>query len=197
MNTFLQDNLFTIIIFLLLIILVLIALIGFVLIKLLISKKEQPSSMAEPLLVPANELPKTASYKKLSEESVVEKFYCHNHPDDQSIGSCLICEEVFCENCLIEHDGLYFCKEHFRIFASNKWKQITDVKTTPETPLDGLHIYHFKRKLWRERNTPSYILTHYKINIESDFIESFIQLNVPEKDAERLEAELEKFQTES
>ncbi len=194
MNTFLQDNLFTIIIFLLLIILVLIALIGFVMVKLLFQKKELNETLNEAR--PKEILSKTATYKILSEESVVEKYFCHNHPEDQSIGSCLICEEVFCENCLIEHDGLYFCKEHFRIFASNKWKQITDIKTTPDTPIDGLYIYHFKRKIWQERNAPIFILTHYKINIESDFIESFIQLNVLEKDAERLEKELEIFQAD-
>ena len=194
MNNFLQENLFTIIIFLLLIILVLIAFIGFVMVKLLFQKKEASSLINPP--APTEFLLRSATYKKLSEESVVEKFYCHNHPEDQSIGSCLVCEEVFCENCLIEHDGLYFCKEHFRIYASNKWRQITDVKTTPDTPEDGLYIYHFKRKVWRERSTPTFVLTHYKINIENDFIESFIQLNVLEKDAERIEKELEKFQAD-
>lgn len=188
MNTFLQNNLFTIIIFLLLIILLLIGLIGFVLVKLMLQKKDSTTSSTVP---PVN---KTKTIQKYSEEPVVEKFFCHNHPEEQSIGSCLICEDVFCEDCMVEHDGLYFCKEHFRVFAGNKWKQITDVKTTPDTPMDGLYVYHFKRKIWKENNMPSYILTHYKINIESDFIESFIQLNVLEKDADKLSAQIENFQ---
>lgn len=192
MNTFLQENLFTIIIFLLLIILLLIGLIGFVLIKLLLQKKESSTPEKVTSVLKAE---KPKSIQKYSEEPVVEKFFCHNHPEEQSIGSCLICEEVFCENCLVEHDGLYFCKEHFRLYAGNKWKQITDVKTTPDTPMDGLYIYHFKRKVWKEQSIPSFILTHYKINIENDFIESFIQLNVLEKDAEKLSEQIENFQT--
>ena len=191
MNTFLQENLFTIIIFLLLIILLLIGLIGFVLVKLLLQKKETTTAITTPTPLP---IEKSRTIQNYSEEPVVEKFFCHNHPEEQSMGSCLICEEVFCENCLVEHDGLYFCKEHFRVYAGNKWKQITDVKTTPDTPMDGLYIYHFKRKVWKEQNIPSFILTHYKINIESDFIESFIQLNVLEKDAERLSDQIENFQ---
>lgn len=198
MNTFLQDNLYAIILFLLFIILLLIALIGIVLVKLLLTKNEQPQAAPQlavekerPVLVPVVETP--AKLRKLAEETVVEKYYCENHPDIPSTGACLICEDVFCEQCLIEHEGLYFCKEHFKIFASNKWKQITDVKTTPNTPEDGLYIYHFKRHLWKDKKIPSFVLTHYKINIEEDFIESFIQLNVVEEKAEELLADIEKF----
>lgn len=197
MNTFLQDNLYAIILFLLFIILLLVALIGLVIIKLLLNNKNEvivktePAVKERPVLVPVVETP--AKIKKLSEESVVEKYYCENHPDIPSVGSCLICEDVFCEQCLIEHDSLYFCKEHFKTFANNKWKQITDVKTTPNTPEDGLYIYHFKRHIWKDKQIPSFVLTHYKINIEEDFIESFIQLNVVEDRAEELQAEIEKF----
>lgn len=195
MNTFLQDNLYAIILFLLFIILLLIALISMVLIKLLLNNKNEnspkPLEKERPVLVPVVGTP--AKIQKLSEESVVEKYYCENHPDIPSVGSCLICEDVFCEQCLIEHDSLYFCKEHFKTFANNKWKQITDVRTTPNTPEDGLYIYHFKRHIWHDKKIPSFVLTHYKINIEEDYIESFIQLNVVEDKAEELQSEIEKF----
>lgn len=196
MNTFLQENLTAILLFMVLIVLLLIALIGIVLVKLLLTKNEQQAAQPivekeRPVLVPVVETP--AKLRKLAEESVVEKYYCENHPDVPSTGGCLICEDVFCEQCLIEHDGLYFCKEHFKTFANNKWKQITDVKTTPNTPEDGLYIYHYKRHIWKDQNIPSFVLTHYKINIEEDFIESFIQLNVVEEKAEELLADIEKF----
>lgn len=194
MNNFFQENIFAIILFLLLIILLLIALIGVIVVKLLLGPKDlvqvKEVASASPAITPEVITP---TFKKLSEEKVVEKYYCENHKDIPSIGSCLICEDVFCEQCLIEHDGLYFCKEHFKIFANHKWKQITDVKTTPDTPEDGLYIYSFKRLLWRERKVPSFVLTHYKINIEEDFIESFIQLNVVVESAEELSGELENF----
>lgn len=196
MSAFLQENLTAILLFMVLIVLLLIALIGIVLVKLLLTKNEQPvaqptAEKERPVLVPVVETP--AKIRNLAEETVVEKYYCENHPDVPSTGSCLICEDVFCEQCLIEHDGLYFCKEHFKTFANNKWKQITDVKTTPNTPEDGLYIYHFKRHIWKDQSIPSFVLTHYKINIEEDFIESFIQLNVVEEKAEELLADIEKF----
>ncbi len=194
MNNFLHDNLFAIIIFLLLIILLLIALIGLVLIKLLYKPKEENQAVKIEKKEP--ELPivvATKQPKRITEESVIEKYFCENHLDSPSAGACLICEDVFCEKCLIEHDSLYFCKEHFRVFANNKWKQITDVKTTPDTPEDGLFIYNFKRFVWREKQIPSFVLTHYKINIDEDYIESYIQLNVIESEAENLKDEIENY----
>jgi hypothetical protein len=200
MNNFFHENILAVIIFLLMIILLLIAIIGVVIVKLLLNSKNtinsDTSMTNEKKLKNLSNGPDGETAKKiktLTEESVVEKFFCENHPDTPSAGGCLICEDVYCEKCLVEHDGLYFCKEHFKVFANNKWKQITDVKTTPNTPNDGLFIYHFKRHIWRENETPSFVLTHYKINIEEDFIESYIQLNVIEKDADELSFKIEKY----
>ncbi|MBC7539877.1 MAG: hypothetical protein H7281_13730 [Bacteriovorax sp.] len=130
---------------------------------------------------------------KLVEEPIVEKYYCIHHKEAPSVGSCLICEEVFCVDCLVDHESMHFCKEHFRTYANFKWKQITDTRTTPDTPEDGLYIYNFKRDLWLNKTIPSFVMTHYKINIENDYIESFIQLNVREDDVDKLILELEKY----
>lgn len=190
MNDFFQNHLMTIIVFLLIVILVLIALIGFIVVKLLLPRNEASTTHLEIRKKDHKHPP-----IQVANETVVEKFSCHHHPEVSSTGSCLICEDVFCDNCLVEHENLYFCKEHFKVFANHKWKQITDVKTTPDTPTDGLFVYNFKRHLWTSENTPSFILTHYKINLEQDYIESFVQLNVRDEDAERLEVEIKKFQT--
>ena len=183
MNQFLQNNLIAIIVFLLLIIFLLMGAMIFMLFRLLTRPKDEIASIvqiAEPKITPAL-------------EKVIEKHYCSHHPDSPSVGSCLICEDVFCEECLVEHDSMHFCKEHFRIFANNKWKQITDVRTTPDTPEDGIYIYNFKKDLWSNKQIPTLVMTHYKINIENDYIESFIQLNVREDDAEKLTNELLKY----
>lgn len=201
MNNFLQENLFALVLFLLIIILLLIAIIAIVLVKLLLSAKDQKSfsPVIVPTVLPTTESPAPRSgeilskIKKLAEEHVTESFFCKNHPDNASIGACLICEDVFCEKCLIESDGLCFCKDHFKTFVNNKWSQITDVKTTPATPEEGMFIYQYKRQIWRDRDVPSFVLTHYKINIEHDYIESYIQLNVITSKAEDLKTEIESF----
>ena len=195
MNTFLQDNLYSIILFMLFIILLLIAIIGIILFKFIFIKPQLHTQSTTVLKenVVADVTENSKVFKKLSEEKISEKYFCENHPDIPSVGACLICEDVFCEKCLIEHDSLNFCKEHFKTFANNKWKQVTDTRTTPNTPEDGLYIYHYKRHIWKAEKIPSFVLTHYKINIEEDFIESFIQLNVVEEKADELLEEIEKF----
>lgn len=189
MNQFIQENSFAIIGLLVLIIFIMMSVMIFILYKLLTAKKQ------EPVIPKSVEVP--AEFKKFSHlkkpEHIVESFHCSHHPDIPSVASCLICEEVFCENCLVEHESMHFCKEHFRIFANSKWTQITDVRTTPDTPEEGLFIYNFKRDIWKDKNIPTFVMTHYKINIENDFIESFVQLNVREEDVEKLSREIEKY----
>ncbi len=198
MNQLIQEHLFAIIIFLLVIILILIGILVFIIFKLL-GDKSNTSTNLEVLnpkvetttITELNKL-EAIKNKKLS-EAVSEKYYCTNHKDQNSIGGCLICEDVFCEACLVEHEGMYFCRDHFKIFANNKWKQITDQITTPETPEDGLYIWDFKRYLWKEKSIPSFVLTHYKINVDNDFIESYVQLNVEENRSEELYIELKNY----
>ncbi len=205
MSEIIQNNLLFIVIFLLLIILLLMVLIAIVLVKLMLSSKDKPVSQqftvteAVDVNSKKEDLKNTSlkKIKEISQEIVVEKFFCENHPETPSSGTCLICEDVFCEKCIIEHESLYFCKEHFKVFVNNKWKQITDIKTTPSTPEDGLFIYNFKKQIWKDRDIPSFVLTHYKINIEHDYIESYIQLNVIESKADDLKLEIEEFKTQS
>lgn len=170
-NLNLQTLLFVTIIFLFLIIILLI-----VILALFIFKKQEEIKDLNP------------TRKKAPK--IEEKFICKNHPDQSTAGPCLICEDVFCEDCLVEHEGCFFCKEHFKIFISHKWITITDIKTTPDTPEAGLFVWDFKRKIWNQDQLPTFILTHYKINLDHDFIESYVQLNVREEDAEMLKSQL-------
>jgi hypothetical protein len=190
MNQFLNDHLFYIVIALLLVILLLIGALVAIIFKLISQKQSQkPETLSNNI---STQLTQTEIQSKLK-DVVTEKFYCSNHPDQPSVGGCLICEDVFCEKCLIEHDGMFFCREHFKIFANHKWVQITDVLTTPSTPEEGQYIWDYKRFIWKEKQTPSFVLTHYKINVDNDFIESYVQLNVREEDKEKLINEVENY----
>lgn len=104
-----------------------------------------------------------------------EEFYCTNHPEEMSSGTCDICEKAFCAHCLKNHKNLHFCPEHLQIFLTSKWDVVTTVKTNPEETTEGVHLYQVKNDLWKE-GIPSYLETQYKINIENDFIESFVAL---------------------
>ncbi|MDO9184156.1 MAG: hypothetical protein Q7U04_17210 [Bacteriovorax sp.] len=195
MSQFLQNNLVAIIVFLLLLIFLLMGSMIFILCKLVLRTKpadfviDTSTVLADEVLSPLLKI-------KKHEISLVEKYYCIHHTEAPSVGSCLICEEVFCVDCLVDHESMHFCKEHFRTYANYKWQQITDTRTTPDTPEDGLYIYNFKRDIWLNKNIPSFVMTHYKINIENDYIESFIQLNVRIEDVTKLSLELENYKAQ-
>ncbi|EQC42910.1 hypothetical protein M899_0082 [Bacteriovorax sp. BSW11_IV] len=115
---------------------------------------------------------------------------CLNHKERNSVGICSICEQEFCAQCLKEMDKVYLCPEHFKLYTQNKWIPITNEKTTPDTPQNGVYIYNYKKNIWDKDKIPSYILNEYKINMEGDFVETYVQLHVIEDDAPKLKSEL-------
>ena len=136
-------------------------------------------------------------YKKhlITEKTHVDQFKtlnCTNHPQIPSAGLCAICNEAFCEDCLREHEKLQFCPEHYQLFINHKWKVLDSIVTTPDKPELAYHLYSFKDDSWKESKTPSYIITHYKIDVESDHIESHIKLFAREEEIQSLKAQIKK-----
>lgn len=129
-------------------------------------------------LSPAPYAAPDASGMKFSTMEDVSTHYCHNHPNEHAAGVCAICQNAYCEDCIKEHEGHSFCEDHFRLFLSHEWDEIDTIKTTPDIPESALPLYDFKKQLWQEREIPSVLSTHYKINIEGDFIESYVKLVV-------------------
>ncbi|MCR9205964.1 MAG: hypothetical protein NXH75_15380, partial [Halobacteriovoraceae bacterium] len=66
-------------------------------------------------------------------------------------------------------------------------------KTTPETPESAFPIYDFKKELWEKEGLPAIVSTHYKINIETDSIESFVKLLVRSIEEDSLKKRFERF----
>ncbi len=131
----------------------------------------------------ANPLPSSsyASINTPNELSQTEGF-CTNHSDIIAQGTCAICGDLFCETCLKTYEMLHFCSEHYQTFINHTWVEVETIKTSPSDPEGGLALYSYKEKMWREFKIPSYILTHYKIDIENDLIESHIKLYAKDSD---------------
>lgn len=157
----------------------------------LVIKKEKVADVEQ---IEQNKTEAKPRAKIANQFKIREGFHCPNHKDNSPVGTCLICEEAFCEECLIEHESLYFCKEHFRTYADHEWEKITDILTTADTPEASMHVYDFKRDLWKFEKIPTFVLTHYKINVTDDLIESYVQLHVRIEEKETLEKRLLAFQ---
>lgn len=108
--------------------------------------------------------------------------YCENHPNEQAQGICAICEGSYCEKCLKEDESLNFCPEHFNTYLENSWLSFHKVRTTPTESENGIILYSLKQNLWQRHGIPTYIITHYKIDVESDIVESHVHLYVREGD---------------
>lgn len=58
-----------------------------------------------------------------------DQYSCTNHPIAVATGVCVVCQQLFCEECLTEKNKRYFCLEHASIEASEGW---TVVFSTPD-----------------------------------------------------------------
>ena len=141
------------------------------------------------LLVKKRKMP-----KKLwgdSSDPVPMEANCHWHTKKEAVGICAICSKSLCQTCLKQWEKLQFCPEHFRTFGENKWIYITNLKTTPEDPGQVEFLFRMKQQLWKEQELPTYIVTHYKIDIETDEIESYVMLYCRSQDIEVIEPKLQ------
>lgn len=117
------------------------------------------------------------------DHSISEVGFCFVHREVNSTAICSICEEDICDQCVKQIDKLSLCPGHLKTYIENRWVSITNQKTTPDTPEAGVYIYNFKKELWKQQNIPTYIMNEYKINVEDDFIETYVQLYVREEDS--------------
>ena len=115
---------------------------------------------------------------------------CHVHDEVQAQAFCSICKSALCENCVREDENIYFCAEHFRLYLNEDWVELETVFTTPNNPEDGMYIYEFHERMWTEDQTPTFITTHYKIDVELDHIESEVKLMVRKEEKDLLKKKL-------
>jgi hypothetical protein len=115
---------------------------------------------------------------------------CHIHDDVHAEAFCSICKDALCENCIREDENVYFCSEHFQLYLRSEWIELDTVTTTPNNPEDGMYIYKFQEMIWKDNQTPTFITTHYKIDIEKDHIESEVKLMAREEEKADLKGKL-------
>jgi len=115
---------------------------------------------------------------------------CKVHEESRAVNVCAICSDQLCELCVREDENIVFCPEHFKTYVDHKWVEITNIRTTPSTPEASAHVYDFKKKIWKSEGKPSFVVTHYKIDIDNDQIESYVKLMVREEEEKELVTQL-------
>jgi hypothetical protein len=120
----------------------------------------------------------TTSETKISKKPLAEVRHCILHEDLAAVAACAVCDEYFCSECLRQHENLYFCSTHLHMFLDGDWREYESIQTSAEDPERGVKYYELKRKLWKEQNIPMVILTHYKIDVTTDTINTFLKVLV-------------------
>ena len=100
--------------------------------------------------------------------------FCPNHPDEPGETTCAICDKLYCKACIRPFKTLHFCKEHLPLIMKNDWEEVFTLKTSTHDPEEGVRLYDAKKRLFEEKHIPTYVETHYKINVDQDYIETYL-----------------------
>ena len=122
--------------------------------------------------------------------------FCSFHSTVKAEATCAICEELICESCNRSYETLHFCPEHFKIFHQFEWQMLESIKTNPDDAHLSEYLFQFKKLLWSDEKSPLYIQVHYQINVQSDDIESEIQLYCPKDHLNKIELQLSQFKAQ-
>lgn len=126
----------------------------------------------------------------ISKETIKELVKESNTNEKKIVALCSVCEKDLEEENHFEIDNIHFCKEHYNFYIKNDWEEISNQRTTADTPEAGIYIYNFQKDLWKNEKIPSFIVCEYKIDVNTDQIETYVKLNVIKKLASQLEERL-------
>jgi hypothetical protein len=102
--------------------------------------------------------------------------FCPNHSEEPGETVCAICDKLFCKACIKPFKTMHFCKEHLPLIMKHDWEEALTLKTSTQDPEQGVRLYDVKKELFNTKDIPTYIETHYKINVDQDYIETYLVL---------------------
>lgn len=119
--------------------------------------------------------------------------FCPNHRDEPGEVTCAICDKLFCRACIKPFKTMHFCKEHLPLIMRYDWEEVLTLKTSTHDPEAGVRLYDAKKVLFEKEDIPTYIETHYKINVDQDYIETYLVMFGIKERVPELKKKLEEF----
>jgi hypothetical protein len=102
--------------------------------------------------------------------------FCPNHPEEPGETLCAICDKLYCRQCIKPYKSMHLCKEHLPLVMTNDWHEVITIKTSTTDPEHGVRLFDEKKVLFERDHIPTYVETHYKINVDQDYIETYLVL---------------------
>lgn len=119
--------------------------------------------------------------------------FCPNHPEEPDETVCAICDQIFCKSCIKPFKSFHACKEHLPLLMANEWEEILTLKTSTHDPEQGVRLYDVKKDLFSNQEIPTYIETHYKINVDQDYIETYLVMYGISGEVDKVKEKLQDF----
>lgn len=104
------------------------------------------------------------------------ELFCPNHSGEPGEVTCSVCDRMYCKACIKPFKTMHFCKEHLPLIMKHEWDEILTIKTSTTDPEQGVRLFDLKKSIFEKEHIPTYIETHYKINVDHDFIETYLVL---------------------
>jgi hypothetical protein len=121
------------------------------------------------------------------------ELFCPNHSDEPGEVTCAVCDKLYCKACIKPYKTMHFCKEHLPLIMRYDWDEVLTVKTSTADPEEGVRLYDVKKDLFEKEDIPTYIETHYKINVDQDYIETYLVMFAIKEKVADLKKRLESF----
>jgi hypothetical protein len=119
--------------------------------------------------------------------------FCPNHLEDPGEVTCAICDKLYCRACVKPFKTMHFCKEHLLLIMRHDWEEVLTIKTSTTDPEQGVRLFDVKKNLLEREDIPTYIETHYKINVDQDYIETYLVLFGMKEKTDELKEKLSAF----
>lgn len=163
---------------------------GFLIYRLLKDQKKKEKTSAEIPEIQPDYHP--AIVERLKEAKKLKarraELFCPNHPEEPGEVTCGICDKLFCPNCIKPFKSLHFCREHLPLVMNSEWEEVMTVKTSTHDPEHGVRVYDMKKEIFVKEDLPTYVETHYKINIDKDHIETYLVVFAMKEQLEKIKA---------
>lgn len=168
---------------------IILGVLAFLVYRLLKQNSENKNSAQDPTKYHPAILERMKEAEKLKPKR--SDLFCPNHPDEPGEVMCAICDKIYCKACIRPFKSLHFCKEHIPLVMRHDWEEVLTLKTSTNDPEEGVRLYEAKKNLFENENIPTYIETHYKINVDHDYIETYLVLFAIKEQVEIVKPKLE------
>lgn len=119
--------------------------------------------------------------------------FCPNHSDEPGETMCAICDRLYCRACIKPFKSLHYCKEHLPLIMRHDWDEVLTLKTSTHDPEQGVRLYDVKKEIFKKDNLPTYVETHYKINVDQDYIETYLVVYAQKEELENAKTKFSEF----